>query len=261
MRRFWIIWISVSLPVWCAAQFPDDLPGGPDAATLLTGNSNEVTGVIEIDIDQDWFRFESHPDSSVHLQFDTNTLWDLAVEILAPDQQISLAQTNTAALGTAQWGWTNTGPYGTFYLGLSGHLEFTTGSYQVVVTQAGFEDSDFDGLNDAWETNHFGNLSRDGSLDLDRDRHSDATEYLTGTQPTNSSSVIQVVAIERIGETDRVYFPSQPFGTYQLKWAEELSGSNWMSGDTLLNTNGVSLLSLDHTRPAGFSLYRIDSIH
>ena len=45
------------------------------------------------------------------------------------------------------------------------------------------EDTDLDGLDDAWETSEFGDLSRDGSGDADDDGLSDLDEYLLGTDP------------------------------------------------------------------------------
>jgi alpha-tubulin suppressor-like RCC1 family protein len=46
-------------------------------------------------------------------------------------------------------------------------------------------DRDGDDLPDFWEVNFFGNLSRDGTLDLDGDSASDAAEYASGTDPTD----------------------------------------------------------------------------
>ena len=45
-------------------------------------------------------------------------------------------------------------------------------------------DTDGDGMDDAWEIQHFGNLSRDGLGDFDGDGISDYQEYLDGTDPT-----------------------------------------------------------------------------
>lgn len=44
-------------------------------------------------------------------------------------------------------------------------------------------DSDGDGMDDAWEREHFGNLDRDGSGDFDGDGVSDLDEYESGTNP------------------------------------------------------------------------------
>ncbi|MBY6189641.1 hypothetical protein KUV22_04330 [Microbulbifer agarilyticus] len=46
------------------------------------------------------------------------------------------------------------------------------------------DDTDGDGLNDAWEMEHFGNLDRDGSGDYDEDGRTDAQEEEVGSDPT-----------------------------------------------------------------------------
>lgn len=46
-------------------------------------------------------------------------------------------------------------------------------------------DSDSDGMADSWEIAHFGNLSRNGTGDLDGDGVSDYQEYLNGTDPVS----------------------------------------------------------------------------
>lgn len=45
-------------------------------------------------------------------------------------------------------------------------------------------DTDSDGMDDAWETTHFGNLSRTGSADYDSDGMTDLEEYTYGFDPT-----------------------------------------------------------------------------
>lgn len=49
-------------------------------------------------------------------------------------------------------------------------------------------DADCDGLADAWELNYFGELSFDSSADNDHDGVSNLSEYVAGSNPTNSTS-------------------------------------------------------------------------
>jgi Bacterial TSP3 repeat len=46
------------------------------------------------------------------------------------------------------------------------------------------DDTDFDGLPDAWEILHFGNLNATGAQDSDGDGVSNLDEYFAGTNPT-----------------------------------------------------------------------------
>ncbi len=56
------------------------------------------------------------------------------------------------------------------------------------------EDTDGDGMDDAWERAHFGNLSRDGTGDYDGDGRTDADEFVDGTDPTDAGSTLGLVA-------------------------------------------------------------------
>jgi len=53
------------------------------------------------------------------------------------------------------------------------------------------EDSDGDGMNDAWEFQHFGSLAKDGTDDSDGDGDSDMDEYLHGTDPRDAGQVFR----------------------------------------------------------------------
>lgn len=48
-----------------------------------------------------------------------------------------------------------------------------------------FTDTDSDGLSDAWEILHFGDLLEDGYGDLDGDGLTNAQEFAIGTNPTD----------------------------------------------------------------------------
>ena len=56
-----------------------------------------------------------------------------------------------------------------------------SGSFAITI----YADSDGDGLPDPWEIFHFGDLSRNGTRDLDGDGVSDYQEYLDGTDPAS----------------------------------------------------------------------------
>jgi len=55
---------------------------------------------------------------------------------------------------------------------------------QVMLRVFNTNDTDGDGLDDAWEILHFGDLSRDGTGDFDGDGISDLDEFLQGSDPT-----------------------------------------------------------------------------
>ncbi|MCG7983798.1 MAG: Ig-like domain-containing protein [Candidatus Thiodiazotropha lotti] len=87
--------------------------------------------------------------------------------------------------GTAFFNWTpsngQTGIYTITYTATDGALS-STRSATIRVNSA--NDTDGDGMDDAWELEHFGNLDRDGSGDFDGDGISDLDEFLNGTDPS-----------------------------------------------------------------------------
>ena len=50
------------------------------------------------------------------------------------------------------------------------------------------DDADQDGMSDAWETQHFGNLTHNGATDTDGDGLTDVQEYLKGSDPTKTEA-------------------------------------------------------------------------
>lgn len=75
-----------------------------------------------------------------------------------------------------------TGTYTVVFRADDGALQ-TYRSVTILVTSA--EDTDGDGMPDAWEMQYFGSLIQDETTDFDNDGVSDLDEYLGGTDPTD----------------------------------------------------------------------------
>ena len=87
--------------------------------------------------------------------------------------------------GTGVFNWVpaigQSGVYAVTFIASDGQL---TANRSVTITVNPFDDTDGDGMNDAWEMEHFGTLERDGTGDFDGDGRTDLQEFTDGTEPT-----------------------------------------------------------------------------
>jgi len=99
--------------------------------------------------------------------------------------------------GTGIFDWTpsggQAGRYPITFKASDGILEDTQRAAQTINSA---EDTDGDGMPDAWEMAQFGTLDRDGTGDFDGDGISDLDEYLYGTDPNGSDSPPSVPVIQ-----------------------------------------------------------------
>ncbi|MBK8479510.1 MAG: hypothetical protein IPL39_25495 [Opitutaceae bacterium] len=89
-------------------------------------------------------------------------------------------------------------------------------------------DSDADGMPDAWEKQHFGNLTKAAiGTDADGDGQSDAAEYIADTDPTSAASFLKIVSHTYAGglTTVALKFTSQPTRLYRIQ--ESVNLTTW----------------------------------
>ncbi len=98
--------------------------------------------------------------------------------------------------GSALFDWTpavgQAGSYGIVFRASDGSLHATR---RATLTVRRVDDTDGDGMSDAWELAHFGTLDRDGSGDFDGDGISDLDEFLSGSDPTSDDHAPGIPAI------------------------------------------------------------------
>jgi hypothetical protein len=131
--------------------------------------------------------------------------------------------------------------------------------------------SDTDGIPDWWRLayfNHPAGAAADKSRgidDADGDGVSNLTEFLNGTDPSNSSSfpIVPAFDINQIAMIDsniQIYCPSVTNWSYQLLGRDSLdTSSGWTNLGPALPGNGGELLFMDSIGPSGERFYRVQA--
>lgn len=244
MKRLLVLLLAGALRAGGADPYPDDAGDAPSESTsLLIGTGTvAVAGVVEPDTDVDWFRFTALPGIIYQVQAATAGVWDVSLELRAPDGQTMWAQTNSLRAGPpvrATMVWTNPGAAGSCYVSVRGLLDFTTGSYQLAVSPLNYQDADGDGLPDAWEMQQFGSLTNGPNSDNDADGVVNLTEFYAMTQPTNRASQFAITSITQAGGTVSVAWAAAPWARYEVEADVKLPGAAWNSVTNYLRTNAI----------------------
>jgi len=105
-------------------------------------------------------------------------------------------------------------------------------------------DSDADGMPDAWELNHFGNLAHDGTDDFDGDGISDLAEFLAGSDPRNGNDGLRVELVIDAG-TLNVRFLALAGQTYSVQYKTTLIGGSWLTLRQVPAQSTTTLIQID----------------
>lgn len=137
---------------------------------------------------------------------------------------------------------------------------FIDGTGILTVTGASADDTDGDGLPDAWESANLGTLTYSGADDPDADGFTNTAEFKIGTHPANGASfyrfsgptVVTVAGAPAV----RLEIPAQAAWTVQPQWSPSLQNGQWQNlgpaltgsmnyivDDTGATTGGVPPLS------------------
>jgi hypothetical protein len=91
-------------------------------------------------------------------------------------------------------------------------------------------DSDGDGIADAWELQHFGNLTTaNATSNADGDPATDRQEYLAGTNPLDATSYLRITAYATapMGATNLLTWTSELTRLYRVQESLSLSPTAW----------------------------------
>jgi hypothetical protein len=132
-------------------------------------------------------------------------------------------------------------------------------SRDVFVLRLGGVDSDGDGMDDDWEMAYFGTLSRDGTGDFDGDGQTDLQEFLAGTDPTNSGSVLRVLTLNLLGGGGtKVIWSAAPGKTYRVQFKDDIADSVWRDLGVTVTASATTMSAIDPAGSGGIQrFYRV----
>jgi YD repeat-containing protein len=117
-------------------------------------------------------------------------------------------------------------------------------------------DSDNDGLDDTWESQHFGSTVRDGTGDFDHDGMSDLAEFLAGTSPTEAASALKVTRITTdTGVSATIEWSAVSGKTYRVQYKDALNLNSWTDLPGDVPANGSTASKMDNTVPSHVQRY------
>jgi Tol biopolymer transport system component len=130
----------------------------------------------------------------------------------------------------------------------------------IFILRLGVGDSDSDGMDDDWEVAQFGDLNRDGAGDQDGDGQTDLQEFLAGTNPTNSGSILRVLTITRLrgsGSTT-VVWSAVAGRSYVVQYKDSLDAT-WTNASGAIEADSTSM-SFAHSSSSPQRFYRVVAV-
>ena len=133
-------------------------------------------------------------------------------------------------------------------------FEQTTGVLAVVANS----DSDNDGMLDAWEMTHFGNLAQTAAGDPDADGTDNLAEFRLGLDPNSSASRFGIATTDtNPADGFTIAWPSAAGVTFTVKRTTDMATWTTLTA-TLPAGSGGSTQYTDPSPPAGKAFYRVE---
>ena len=123
-------------------------------------------------------------------------------------------------------------------------------------------DTNVNSIGDAWEDAYFPGQAADKTADEDRDGLNNLQEYLSGTDPTNSSSVFECESLEA-GNSMTLTWSVAPGRAYQVLCSQEVTSNSWpVVAGPWEATNGQTQMQWIDTNYVGMvkRFYRVELV-
>lgn len=112
------------------------------------------------------------------------------------------------------------------------------------------DDTDGDGLPDAWERANFNTLDFSGADDPDGDGISNSAEFQAGTDPMDATSAFRIVQLNRVGDGSlNLQWIGVAGHDYQLEMRASLTAGDWALFGNVITATSSQSMSVD--LPAG----------
>ncbi len=121
-------------------------------------------------------------------------------------------------------------------------------------------DDNFDGLEDLFQRRYFPLFTAPQAgpnADPDGDGYNNLAEFIAGTNPTNSASLLKIQSVLQNGSGSTLSWHSVAGKKYQVFSRADLSGATWQTAGSPVTAAGVTASFLDTTATSGSKFYRV----
>lgn len=137
------------------------------------------------------------------------------------------------------------------------NVAYANGFLEVLATNI---DNNFDGFDDAFQRNYFPLFTAANAApgaDPDSDGMNNYSEYIAGTVPTNSASLLKLLSVNRTNNTATVQWLSVNGKRYQMAFRTNLVSGGWTNLGSVVTASGTNTSFNDTTASNSFRSYRI----
>lgn len=236
-------WINWRAPAAGAVVTESILCGYIWSATsgwICLGNGSPTNGIRYTNLDTDDFGVNRSPAGLL-----TGYAWSAATGWIHFEQTFGKPRIDGLTGRFSGYAWSATS--GWINLGENTGHHVQTDRIEIV-------DSDGDGIDDAWEQDHFMDLSTAGpGTDFDEDDMDDSDEFLSNTNPKDADSFLRVrlLATTPVADTYRLEFYSSPARLYRIEVRQSLTAGAWADSSLgLFAPDAGTLTTREVTVPA-----------
>ncbi len=147
-----------------------------------------------------------------------------------------------------------------FVVQLGNNIAYANGFLEIQPTVPDFN---FDGLDDRFQRQYFPLFTAPEAgpnADPDGDGYNNQAEYISGTVPTNSLSLLKIESVTLTGDGSTITWQSAPQKRYQVWSRLDVAGDPWQTvGTPVLATDSLTQF-IDVSATNSFRFYRIQAL-